>query len=82
MCTGPEDATKYSMFIPTTIPFVIYIALFSHRSYAFQRQEGFIVFSLLLVGYLRSILPLSGEEFSSESWLSTDQTTRCQTGKE
>jgi len=50
--------------------------MISHRSYAFQRQEGFIVFSLLLVGYLPSILSLSGEEFSSESWLSTDQTRK------
>jgi len=38
-----------------------------------------MVFSLLLVGYLRSILPLSGEKFSFESLLSTDQTTRCLT---
>jgi len=67
---------------PWSLLLLLLLLLFSHRSYAFQRQEGFIVFSLLLDGYLRSILYLSGEEFSSESWLSTDQTTRCQTRKE
>jgi len=52
---------NYSMLNPATIPSVIYMAIFLHRSYAFPKEEGFMVFSLLVVGYFRSLLPLSGK---------------------